>query len=415
MYKNQIPGGINLTKLELITKKRRVDLTGLFTELNLFEDIYSPTLSGMINILDTQGILQELPLEGAEKLSVEFNTPEVDETLKVRRIFTIYKITDRVVVTTHKQTYNLHFISEEAFIDAGMKVSKGYNGAAAAIANAILDDMGSKKNRYFNSSTNPISFAAPFWSPFKIISYYAANSINPQNKASNLLFYESVRGYNLQSLDDLYKKKPKWDFYYDNNPRRNQGKKDIKAEYSAVQEIHFYPHYDEFERIDAGMHENTSYIHDLTSKSLKVLRYQYRNTFSKGDITHLGAYPLVDVHTNNPRIVTHKNTMHLAFDKMPYDYSGYATNRRRPLLYDLELLRLDITVHGRVDLQVGDVVNLHMLRYSEVAGNEKNEDREDPYYSGAYIITAINHRITLNKHQLVIQISRNASSRKLHG
>ena len=415
MYKDQIPGGVDLTKVELQTKKSVVNIGGMFTEINIFEDIHSPTLSGFINIIDTQGLLQELPLEGAEKLVIEFNTPQVEASYKIKLKFVIYKITDRSVITSHKQIYNLHFISEEAFIEAGAKISKAYNGSAATIANSILDEMNSKKKRVFDSSSNTISFAAPFWSPFKIISYFTANSINPTNQASNFLFYETVRGFNLQSLDTLYKKPAKWDYYYDTDPRRDNGTKDTIAEYRAIQEIHFYPHYDEIERIDAGMHENTSYVHDLTSKTLKVLRYQYKSTFTQGDIAHLGKYPLVDTHTSNPRIVTHKNTMHRSFDNMPYDFTGYAKNRRRPLMYDLEMLRLDLTVHGRVDLCVGDVVNVHMLKYSQVFENGKSSDREDPYYSGSYIITAINHRLAGNKHQCILQVSKNAADRKLHG
>lgn len=387
----------------------------MFSELNIFEDIFSPTLSGMITIIDTQGILQELPLEGAETIQVEFNTPQVSEDQKVNLTFVVYKITDRVIVNTHKQVYNLHFFSEEAFTDSGMKISKGYKGTASSVASSILTEMGSKKKRSFNESSNSITFAAPFWGPFKIISYFTANSISPVNQASNFMFFETTRGFQLFSLDDLYKQSPRWDYYYDANPRRIEGKKDIKAEYSAVQEIYFYPHYDELERIDAGMHENTSYVHDITSKTMKVLRYKYQDTFKKGEITHLGKFPLVDVHQKNPRIVTHKNTMHMVFDSMQYDFSGYARNKRKPLLFDLEMLRLDLTVHGRSELNVGDVINLHMLKYTEVGGEEKNSDREDPYYSGSYIITAINHRITMNKHQMVIQVSKNAANRNLHG
>jgi hypothetical protein len=383
--------------------------------LNIFEDIYSPTISGTINIVDTKGIIQDLPLSGTDFIDIEYETPGFASELKVSSRFVIFKITDRVVLNTHKQMYNIHFMSEEAHIDTSTKLSKAYKGSASSVANNILNTIGSKKKRFFSEGSNNITFVSPFWSPFKIINYYTSNSVNPLTKFSNFVFYETVRGFILTSLDYLFKKEPKVTYFYDANPRRTEsGSKDIIAEWSAISDIHFFPPFDNIERVTAGMYENMSYIHDITSKSLNVLRYKYQDSFKKEASIHLGNYPLVKPLEVNPRIVTHKNIMNLSHPSMDYDLTGVNKNSRIPLLYDLEMLRIDITVHGRTDISAGDIVKFNMLRFKEVAGDTGLENRDDMYYTGKYIVTSVNHRIASNKHEMILQLSKNASERDLY-
>ena len=51
-----------------------IDLTtSNWNELNFYEDIYSPVLSGDITITDTTGIVESFPIIGEEVLEVTFS------------------------------------------------------------------------------------------------------------------------------------------------------------------------------------------------------------------------------------------------------------------------------------------------------------------------------------------------------
>ena len=47
--------------------------TSNWNELNFYEDIYSPVLSGDITITDTTGIVESFPIIGEEVLEVTFS------------------------------------------------------------------------------------------------------------------------------------------------------------------------------------------------------------------------------------------------------------------------------------------------------------------------------------------------------
>ena len=76
-------GDFNITKLELTSANLDVgsggaeflDLTtSVWHELNFYEDIYSPIVSGDITLTDTVGLIESFPIIGEEILDVSFST-----------------------------------------------------------------------------------------------------------------------------------------------------------------------------------------------------------------------------------------------------------------------------------------------------------------------------------------------------
>ena len=88
------PGGIVLTGIEIFNfKKKSLVLTGQTVEFNIFQDIYAQGTKCEVGILDSNGIIEMLPIVGDETLVVKFRTPSFDTELNY--VFKIYKITSR--------------------------------------------------------------------------------------------------------------------------------------------------------------------------------------------------------------------------------------------------------------------------------------------------------------------------------
>ena len=76
-------GDFNITTMKLTSVNLNVgrgganflDLTtSIWHELNFYEDIYSPIVSGDITLTDTVGLIESFPIIGEEILDVSFST-----------------------------------------------------------------------------------------------------------------------------------------------------------------------------------------------------------------------------------------------------------------------------------------------------------------------------------------------------
>ena len=117
--------------------------TAVWHELNFYEDIYSPIVSGDITLTDTVGLIESFPIIGEEILEVSFSTagaslppttgpsttstPPVSEAPKqVMNRFRVYKVDPPVQVTDNSRTIKLYFVTDNQFTNLLSKVRKVY-------------------------------------------------------------------------------------------------------------------------------------------------------------------------------------------------------------------------------------------------------------------------------------------------
>ena len=69
---------------------------------------------------------------------------------------------------------------------------------------------------------------------------------------------------------------------------------------------------------------------------------------------------------------------------------------------------ISIEVAGRLDYTVGQIVFLDVIQVRPIKKDEPKEDIQDKIYSGKYLITAINHCITREKHECSIELAKDS-------
>ena len=106
-------GDVSIETLNIITENNTiVPLSEFFTELNIYEDIFSNYLYGSIVITDSRNLIETFNIHGEEFLNVRFKTPTFPETDIIQKTFRIYRLTNREIVRdTNTQNYILHFVS----------------------------------------------------------------------------------------------------------------------------------------------------------------------------------------------------------------------------------------------------------------------------------------------------------------
>jgi hypothetical protein len=133
--------GFRIKELKISTKNgTELDITQLYEELNIFDSIFQPCLNGNILIKDSSGLIHNLLLDGNEFLLVNIGKTNDDE-LSIKRIFRIYKLTNRKMVNMNSETYILHFVSEEFIQSTVTRVCQSFGDRTLTeIALFILKD-----------------------------------------------------------------------------------------------------------------------------------------------------------------------------------------------------------------------------------------------------------------------------------
>ena len=115
-----------LDKLELITSLSggKVNLLPFMVEMNLFEDIYSSTISGELVVSDALGLISNFRLSGSEFIEVGLRKSSQDSH-PIKESYRVYKVSKRITGENNAyEIYSLNFCSEEFLLSEQYRISK---------------------------------------------------------------------------------------------------------------------------------------------------------------------------------------------------------------------------------------------------------------------------------------------------
>lgn len=418
-----LPGDVNIIDATIITSNGDgLDIIGMISEISLYEDIFSNTMSGYVVLVDAIDLLNEIPLLGEEMIKIELQTPGIlDQTQRIKKIFYLYKMSESFA-ENKKQVYTLHFCSKELITSKNSKVYTSYSDIISETVKSIFSDkrylagtVGTTNADLLIENVEPTSnayrFVAPYWSPFETINWLSAKALNKNITAKNsmgvpnYLFYENKNGYNFKSVDTLLAKPTKFDYVY-GDVDANSGlgyDGDINEKYKYVIDVDTNLVYDYLKNVSAGMYASKLYTFDMTTRAINANGFDYFRDFDTSN--HLNKAPLKNQNIIIRRLSSlhfiHKNNfLHGMYDLQPYKNVFL---QRNSLLEQLTAKRLILTVHGKTDLTVGDTINFKMNKLRETTANNV-EQLDSDYYSGKYLITAIRHQIQSGKHRMTVEI-----------
>ena len=96
-----------IKQLALVTKVGSVDITGLYEEINLFDSVVMPCMSGNIVFRDAVGLTANLLLDGSEYIIVKITKDDLGNGTHFNydRTFRIYKQTNRKNINQNSEMY----------------------------------------------------------------------------------------------------------------------------------------------------------------------------------------------------------------------------------------------------------------------------------------------------------------------
>ena len=320
----------------------KLDLAPLLVEMAIYEDIFSPVMTGWITISDSLQLFEKLPLNGTEKLTSKVYTwnylPEQNDDINfLHRTFDIVRITDVVSVNDFTKEYTLHFASPELKKNETFKLSKGYlNTSISKIISDIftndyntdepigfgfpteasvpslnnnfispfvysdsiesryakIDDDDSvelfvEKTKY----TEPV-VSFPYMKPLDIIDWLSEQSVRhaagrngtrSSAESANFLLFENKRGFNFISVDTLFEGKEYSTSKFMYGAAAQNTKRGVRPE--RIIDFQVQDCKNVLKNIRNGVYASRLYNFNLENGNLEEIDYNYLDSFDKTEST----------------------------------------------------------------------------------------------------------------------------------
>ena len=404
-------GDVNIELIQITTSQGFYqNITEQVIGIQVFEDLFSPFITGTLEIYDSLDLTNVFPLNGEEYLELKISTPTLEKG-NIDGRFYIHKMTNRVMAGDRSTVYTLHFISVEALTDLNTKISKTFSGKCSDIAIQLITSsthgLNVTKNYVVEETRNATKYISNFWSPIKNLENVVGTSIN-NNKESSYVFYENRYGFNFVSLENLYSAEIFQEFVYDAYIRdqtqnnQNQTVRNVTEDYKRIREINVPTVYDYIERVKSGMYGSRMYTHDLTTKRFEDKTYNMLDKFA--DQKHLNKFPFA----SNKAVYSY-NAMMVGMPKYYGNFTNFgdSTNadsiqNRASLMAQIGASKIEIVVPGRMDYTVGQRISIKLYKIAPI--DKEDTDNIDEILSGSYLISAINHFINRTMHECTFEL-----------
>ena len=444
----QYAGEYTLESVRLFASSGNIiPLNGLTVSISLFENIFSPTMSGTITLLDANSIVSNLPIIGQEFLSFKIKTASITEGGTsiidfTKNPFSVYKI-DQRIEGTNSELITLHFASPEMLRNLRTRVSKSYTNTIDNIAIDVIQNsryINSKKDLFIEETVGVRKIISPNSNPFTFIQKLSSEAISKNNGSPFFLFYENKEGFNFRSLDSLYAQPitaeyNTGEFYH----QESSGTvvKNVLEEYSRPISHEMVAVNDTVSNVRGGLLASDLITYDIYSKKYERKNFRYFNNFN--DYGRLGNSPIyntnfIDEFDNtvdnftNANIHLHPTSKNNGSDAQHYVLDPTAKNikslyspngientllPRQSKFVELNKgVSLNVKVHGSTNISVGQIIQFN----KQTVGNANESGDFDPYYTGRYIISNLRHIFDLapkKEHSIVMSLVKDGYEQEL--
>ena len=413
-----------------------VEVTELLKELNIYQSIDSPFMSGNVMIEDPSGLAEVLPFIGQERIIFSLRTPGRSAIDFNRYHGIIYNVGKRFHTTDRAQTLLLNFTSLENYKNLRTKVSQSFKGTISSIVQDILTSdnyLGTKKPISIDITKNIRTFVIPNITPFKAIDFLKREAVSAAEQSPHFLFYENPDGFHFRSLDSLLGQlgtlsvEHKDTYRFEPPPSPAAGGSP-SPEYTLPTILHWEgaDNSNSFTGLRKGMYASTLYTHDIFNKNVQKFEFDYvkdrgkRNTLNQRKGTSSTQIPQTKIDKektitefSDAAIFVHpsgSDKMHtLGTDNNAEEW--LQESRSRAL--ERQFFTLKIETYGNTGVMVGDIINV-MIPSNKTLGSGEGKDSVDPILSGRYLVTEQHHLVIPDSqmHSMVMTIMKDSFEQK---
>jgi hypothetical protein len=407
------------------------DVRAIFEELNLFDSMLMPCMSGNIVIRDAIGLASSINFDGSECLEVDIvKDSDNPNMMFFRKRYVIYKLTDRKELNQKSEIYTLHFVSEEFILSEQKKIRQTYRGTYFDMVVKILDDhLHVPFETIFDGKSAGIAnmeptmgnhvYSVPNVSPMKAIEYITKRAIST-NGTPDYLFWENQVGYNFMSLSTsmsfdpfariTYGVKNITDVMGDDN--------EISYEVYGARDIKVLSQFNMAKNVQDGVYAGKFIGFDPLTRTVSTQEYSFDSVYEKGNHANdkpfnymiynkekksanemydarIALYPFQEERrTSNFLKEKDTKTTNIIDDSHNY------VLQRQVIFTNLMQRRLRLVLPGNFAIASGNNYEV------EIPHRFVSEDKQiDSTLSGKYITLSVRHMIRYDKHETIIEVA----------
>ena len=410
-------GDYVLSQISIISKEsfdgssaaKKIDITSLVVEINIYEDIDEKNLTGQVVISDSTGLPNNLPLTGNELLQFKLGTPGSERWFDFQKNpMVIYKIGQRTVKNPRSQFYILYFCSMEQITNQTVKVQRSFEGSVDNMIGKVCQgELGTGKDIFIEKTRGNRKFVIPRWNPYKTISFLCNNAQSVQFQSTGYKFYETSLGFHCRSYESMMAVGVDAARPVNGAFKQQMIGTDGLNVVKQMQTISSYTILENF---------NTMKLLATGALASRVLKTDlFNKTFTTSDFDYVKNYKELH-HTehdgNGMREDLKKIAPEYPFrdDKMLSEYPDgtyyqVSDNAKTHEDFDhigdedkilqrtsqdvcLDSFKIRINVPGYTGLSVGEMISIELPKYEQVTEGDRDID---PIMSGRYLVSKIVH------------------------
>lgn len=416
-----------INELKLITKFGTFDVSAVFDELNVYDSLMMPCMTGNILIKDSVGLSKKLVFDGSEYIKVNISKGQDSDVTTINRTFRIYKQSDRTNLNQNTERYVLSFISEEFIYSEQQKISQAYDGTYDYIVRSVLGKyLKVPKNRVgiIENTRGNHTTVVPLLSPLDSINWVVKRAVDTQNQA-NFVFFENKTGFNFVSLSTLFSLNPLFTINF--QPKNISDS--VNDELFGVRDFNYSSTFDLIENTRNGFYANKFIGFDILTRKITETNVGLSNVYGK---KNLNKNPIVSTAINrenkdasqmyDSRVVLYsfqnerKNATYVKSNDNKtatvIDDTHTYLPQRKAIMNNLIQKRLTVALPGNFAISSGFVLKLDSPSFSL---KESGSSDKDESVSGKYLVIGTRHIIRPDKHETVCELATDSTSNVLVG
>ena len=386
-----------------------VDITKVVTKFGISEGINSPYVSGSCEVVESDNVLEDLPIRGEESLQMVV-TDFYGETKTYN--FIVYAVEDIGPVdstTDRVMKYTLKFTTNDKLNADTKEIRKSFaNTKISEMAQILFDEYYSDSNKEIEieATDGEQTLVIPSLRPDAAMHFLSRRAYSATNKTSLYRFFETREKYYFCTHEYLIEKYKGFLGFSEESRNRlffnysvvedNSGPGQLRAQQS-INDITYGTKVDSFEDMKAGTYRRNVTELDILNRTRIHRQYDYSAEYQQYKaperlkLTHSEEF----VNSYMPSALAPSELLLTDFAQIgqnrsevdrPYQhfYENYTT---KPIVdYHLNRNSFTVDIHGRHEMYPGMLVNLNLYKFSNSLADLREDDTER---SGDYLVMGV--------------------------
>lgn len=387
-------GDISVEYVNIKIKDTELSLLNVYQGLNIYEDIFSPFITGDITFLDSNNLIKNLNITGGEDQVISYKFKTAGSQFFIEGNLSIYKVGERVRINENTYTYKLYLISKEAFDNNKKLISRSFKGLYSDNVKALVKELNTDKEVLITDSVYPISWISMNWKPIEAINWICTRALFSNSNTPSFIFFETQNGFVFDSIENIISKES--EFKYTVKPVYSQD------ELNNHNDIFFNPRIVKINHssnllnpILDGSYGATIINHDIVSKTID------EETFNFSDFKHISENGLTDLEYFGSK--NYYGPKHSNRTNYPGD-NKIGVGKRSSLLGSLNTSNLTISISFNSQITVGKMLFL------DIQSPESKDviNIKDGHIYGDHLISNLAHNITPENGETTLELLKDS-------